>query len=88
MCKKQVCLFQLYLGRASPGLLTDERGGGQKGSPPYNLSHISYNNETYHSYTLTNEDLKRFLLTSAFFHRKLATFVISRNADIDCTFNT
>ena len=56
------------------------------------LSHISYNDETWHSYTLLKEDPKNisttwqtpwFLLTSAFFQRKSANFVISRNTDID-----
>ena len=72
-------------GWAFSGLLTD--GDAQ-------ISHISYNNESCHSYTLPKEDPKNIwltlyipwvLLTSAFFfHRKSATFVISRNTDIDC----
>ena len=33
-------------------------GGGQKGSPPQNLSHISYNDQNWHSYTLPKEDPK------------------------------
>ena len=35
-----------------------EGGGvevGQKSLPPYNLSQISYNDETWHSYTLPKE---------------------------------
>ena len=57
------------------------------------LSDISYNDETWHSYTLPKKDLKNvyitwhtfwFLLTSAFFHRKSPTFVISTNTGIDC----
>ena len=60
---------------------------------PKNLSDISYNNETWHSYTLPREDPKNIwitchilwvLLTSAFFHQKAASFAISRNTDIDC----
>ena len=59
----------------------------------WNLSHISCNYETWHSYTLPKEDPKNIsitwntpwaLLTSAFFHRKSANFVILRNTDIDC----
>ena len=38
----------------------------------YNLSHISYNDETRHSYTLPQH----------FFYRKSTTFVMSRNTDI------
>ena len=34
------------------------RGGSQKKFPPSNLSHISYSNKTWHSYTLPKEDLK------------------------------
>ena len=35
------------------------RGGGiKKAPPPKNLSHISYNDETWHSYTLPKEDPK------------------------------
>ena len=60
------------------------RGGGrgQKASPPFwNLSHISYNDENWHSYTLRKEDPKNIwitwytpwvLLTLAFFHWKSA----------------
>ena len=63
-----------------------------KSSPLKNLSHISYNYETWHSYTLPKGDPKDIgitwhnpwvLLTSAFFHRKLANFVRSRNRNID-----
>ena len=37
-----------------------EWGRGQKAPPPpsSNLSHISYNDETWHSYTLPKEDPK------------------------------
>ena len=60
------------------------------------LSHISYSDETWHSwhsYTLPKDDPKNIwilwqtpwvLPTSAFFQRKPANFVISRNTDIDC----
>ena len=30
----------------------------KKGPPPLNLSQISYNNETWHSYTLPKDDSK------------------------------
>ena len=33
-------------------------GGGQKSPTPLNVSHISHNDETWHSYTLPKEDLK------------------------------
>ena len=33
-------------------------GWGQKGLPPQNLRHISYNDQTWHSYTLPKEDPK------------------------------
>ena len=32
--------------------------GGQKGPTPLDLSHISYNDEIWHSYTLPKEDPK------------------------------
>ena len=35
--------------------------GGQKGPPPQNLSHISHNDETWHSYTLPKEDPKKYM---------------------------
>ena len=38
-------------------------GGGQKGPPPKNLSHIPYNDETWHSYTLPKEDPKYIWIT-------------------------
>ena len=62
-------------------------------STPWNISHISYNDETCHSYTSPKEDPKNkwitwhssgVLLTSAFFHKKSASFDISRNTDRDC----
>ena len=52
-----------------------DRGRGKKNPSPKNLSHISYNDETSHSYTLPKEDPKTIritwhtpgvLLTSAF----------------------
>ena len=61
--------------------------------PSKNLSYISYNDETWHSYTLPKEDPKNIwitwhtrwvLLISAFFHRRSANFAISRNSDVDC----
>ena len=33
-------------------------GGGLFGPPPLNPPHISYNDETWHSYTLPKEDAK------------------------------
>ena len=57
-----------------------------------NLSHISYNDETCHSYSLPTESPKNIhitwhipwvLLTSAFFHRKSPNFTISSNTDTD-----
>ena len=68
---------------------------GQKGPPSYNLSHISYNDKTWHSCTLPKEDPKNkwitwhtscILLKSAFFQRKSANFAVSRNASIECIF--
>ena len=68
---------------------------GWGGGPPLSkICHTSYNDETWHSYTLPKEDPKnmnhvtptpppRLLLTSAFFHRKSVNFVISRNTDVD-----
>ena len=38
---------------AFSGLLKD---GGKKSHAPWNLSHISYNDETWHSFTLPKED--------------------------------
>ena len=39
-------------------------GGGSKMAPlPKNLSHISYNNVTWHSYTLPKEDPKNIRIT-------------------------
>ena len=64
--------------------------------PKKNLSHISYNDETWHSYTsytLPKNDPKNIWitwhtpwvpLTSAIFHWKSANFAISRNTCIDC----
>ena len=34
------------------------RRGGGEGPPPKNLSHISHNDETWHSYSLPKEDPK------------------------------
>ena len=66
-------------------------GEGQKGPHPWNLSHIYYNDETWHSYTLPEEDPKNIWITwptswllLTFFHRKSANFSISRNTGIDC----
>ena len=64
-------------------------GWGQKGNPPKSMSHISYNGETWRSYTLSKEDHDSWhtiwiLVTLAFFHLKSAIFVSSKNTDIDC----
>ena len=73
------------------GLLPDR--GGTKKVPSLNLSYISYNDETWHSYTLPKKDPKNLLIrwhklwvivTSAFFHQDSANFAKSRNKDIDC----
>ena len=76
------------------GLLTNVGRGGSKKAPPlWNLSHISYNDETWLSYTSPKEVPKNIwitwhtpwvLLTSAFFHPKSANFAISRNIDAGC----
>ena len=61
--------------------------------PPKNLSQISYSNDTRRYYTLPKEDPKNIyitwhtpwiLLITAFFYKKLTTFVITRNTDIHC----
>ena len=71
---------------------TAHRLGARKAPPPYNLSQISYNDETWNIYILPKEDPKNVwitwhnpwvLVTSTFFHRKSANFVMSRNTDID-----
>ena len=73
-------LFRMGFFRAAHGL-----GGGG--------SHISYNVEAWHRYTLPKEDPKNIwitwhipwvLLRSAFFHQKSANLAISRNTDVDC----
>ena len=62
-----------------------------------NLLHISYNDETWHNYTLLKEDPKNLfftrhtlwvLLTSAFFSWKSTIFDISGNTDKDKNFKT
>ena len=61
---------------------------GLFGAAPKNPSHISYNDETWHSYTLPKKDPKKYTnhvtetLSSAdirIFHQKSAIFVISTN---------
>ena len=37
--------------------------GGKKPPPPKSLSHISYINETWHSYTLPKKDPKNIRIT-------------------------
>ena len=69
-------------------------GRGAKMPPPSpKLSHLSYNDEIWHSCTLPKGDPKKIwitwytpsvLLVSATFHRKSANFAISRNIEIDC----
>ena len=69
------------------------RIGGDKKAPSLkSVTHI-YNDETWHSCTLPKENPKNIritwhtpwvLLTSAFFQRKSANFVISRNTDTYC----
>ena len=70
------------------------RLGEQKAPhPSYNLSHISYNDEAWHSYTLPKEDPKNDIndvthaLTSAdisIFFEKSLNFATLRNTAIDC----
>ena len=57
------------------------------------LSHVSYNDETWHSYTWPKEDPKNIwiawhnpcvLLTLGFSTENYEIFVIWRNIDIDC----
>ena len=69
------------------------RVGCQNTPPLPKICDTSYNDETWHSYTLPREDPKNIwitwhtlwvVLTSAFFHRKSVNFVISRNTNIDC----
>ena len=69
------------------GLLTDR--GSSKGPPPYNLSHMSYNYETWRSCNFPKENLKnmnesrhtslQFCWHQRIFYRKPANFAISRN---------
>ena len=83
---------EFYWGWVFSRLLKD--GGGVKKPPPSLISVThTYNDETWHSYTLPKEDRKNtwitshtpwLLLTSAFCHRKSANFAISWNTDIDC----
>ena len=75
--------------------MAGRRGAKMPPPPPssLNLSHISYNDETWHICTLPKEDPKKIwitwytlwvLLVSAIFHRKSVNFAISRNTEIDC----
>ena len=69
-----------------------EWGGGQKGPPSlksvanilqwWNNKVIPYLKKIQKIYE--SRDTPWVLLTSAFFHRKSASFAISRNTDIDC----
>ena len=75
------------------GLFGAAHGWGAK-APAKNVSDISYNNETWHTYTLPREDPKTrnhmtHPLSSAdisIFQQKSATFVILRNIDKDFYF--
>ena len=91
--KKQrpLTLFRMGFFRAAYGCWGG--GGGRKAPLPKIFSHISYNDETWHGYTLPKEDLKKSMnhmtlpLSSAdisIFHQKSANFAISRNRYIDC----
>ena len=51
---KSYCIFPLILFRAAHNWGEAKRQGA-----PQNLSHISYNDETSHSYILPKEDLKK-----------------------------
>ena len=68
-------------------------GGGKKALPTYDLSHMSHNDETLHSYTSPMEDQKKFInhmthsLSSvdiSIFYQKLAIFGVSQNAAKNC----
>ena len=76
------------------GLFGTAHGLGEQ-KDTKNVSHISCNFETWHSYTLPKEDSKNILimwnslsvlLALAFFQQKSENFAILRNADIDCIF--
>ena len=67
--------------------------GGDKNPPFHKICHISYNDGTWHTYTLPKENSKNIwitwhnlwvLLRSVFFHQKSGNFAISRNIDTDC----
>ena len=53
--KFALTLFRMGFFGAAHGM---GGGGGQKGPPPKKLSHISCNDETWHSYTLPKQDPK------------------------------
>ena len=71
-----------------PSLCCSRVRRGLKDTAPGNLSYISANNETWHSYILHKGDpkihpLNSVLLVSEIFHPKSEIFVISRNTDTD-----
>ena len=54
-------MLSLTLTQFSMGIFGAAHGWGEgrkKASLPQNLSHMSYNDENWHSYTLPNEDPK------------------------------
>ena len=55
---KLLTLFRMGLSRAAHRWEGGGGGDGKKGSPRWNLSYISYNGETWHSYTLPKENQK------------------------------
>ena len=54
-------LFRMCIFEAAHGMTGGEVG--RKIPPPYNLLHISYNGETWHSYTLPKGDSKNIWIT-------------------------
>ena len=56
-----ITLFRIDLFEAAHGWRAREGGGHKKAPLPWNLSHISYKDETWDSYTLPKEDRKKVL---------------------------
>ena len=95
---KILTLFKMGFFGAAHGWWGAGGGGEGEGQKGLNLSHISYNDETWNSYTLPKKDPKNIwirwhipwvLLTPTIFQRKSANFAISisRNTYIDRIFN-
>ena len=80
---------ELLINPIENGLFGAAHGWGAKRPPPFPkiLSHISYNDETWHSYTLPKKDPKNMShvthpLSSA--APKISKFCYIRNTCIDC----